>query len=203
MVVDEDRLLKGTVADAIPLISHRSPVVRARAAARLETHPAATAAALRKAWRYAPGRSAPLRGEVAAPALEFTELSAEKWADTLVEWAERCVRQRDDAALRATLWLLSEPSLSTALSDTQRDDVTSDLLRLADGHPGRAGDLVQAMDAMLRGVPFDEGAIPFEDGVEIRTEQVRWELTDSTPLDDEPGETGEPLVPDTVLGVIP
>jgi hypothetical protein len=142
-------------------------VVRQRAAERFEAVPDETRSALRRAYQYAPGRAAPLRGDIAIPELPWDEVTGDRWARRLTRWARRCSRQRDDRALRATLRLLAHPSLSTALTDTTRQNAAQALFRLAgpDVPSQRESDVLQAMDALLREVPFEEGLRPAPDEV--------------------------------------
>ncbi len=157
-LADVEALLRsGGVQDALPLLGHRAAVVRTRAARRFEETPELTKAALRRAWRFAPSRAAPLRGDIEVPALP-----AARWVGHLVRWARRTHRQRDDRALRATLRLLTEPRLSSALTESARHHAADALIRTAkkDIRSQRAADLAQAMDALVRQVPFDEGLRP-------------------------------------------
>lgn len=163
IIIDEVETLDGTVREMWPMLAHRSPIVRERAAERMEETPATSIAGLSRAYRWAPGRSAPLRGEIATPTLERTEAGAERWARKLVKWARRSSRQQDDSALLATLWLLAEPSTTTALTDTARFQTADGLLKVArrdDGSVERVTVLIQAMDAVLRQVPLPEGERP-------------------------------------------
>lgn len=168
-MLDVDQALDESPREMLPLLAHRSPVVRERAAARLERSPTASVMALRRAWRLAPGRGAPLRGDVGSPSLPRTEAGAERWARTLVRWARRCSRQNDDTALRATMWILSQPATTTELTETARLLTAESLLRTArkDPSPARAESLVQGMDAVLRGVTFDLGASPAPDDAAV------------------------------------
>lgn len=168
-MLDVDKALNQSPREMLPLLAHRSPVVRERAAARLERSPTASVMALRRAWRLAPGRGAPLRGDVGSPSLPRTEAGAERWARTLVRWARRCSRQNDDTALRATMWILAQPATTTELTDTARLVTAENLLRTArkDPSPARAESLVQGMDAVLRGVTFDVGGDPAPDEVAV------------------------------------
>lgn len=162
-LVDEDRRLQaGELGETLSLLGHRSSVVRARAKARFEARPAEAARALRHAWRYTPGRAAPLRGDVAVPELTWDHPTALKFANQLVRWARRTQRQHDDRALRATLHLLTHPGLTQNLSEQRRQTTASLLLRLArkDADPMRSSDLGQAMDAVLRQVSFADGLRP-------------------------------------------
>jgi hypothetical protein len=173
VILDEVDTLGGPVRGMLPLLAHRSSIVRERAAERLEREPDAAIAGLSRAYRWSPGRHAPLRGEVATPALERTEAGAEKWALKLVRWARRCSRQRDDSALLATLWLLAEPATTTALTDAARIRTADKLLEVArrdDGSVERVTTIVQAMDAVIRRVPLPEGERPAPDEVEAGAE---------------------------------
>ncbi|HHO50880.1 MAG TPA: hypothetical protein ENK18_08385 [Deltaproteobacteria bacterium] len=158
-------LVSGELAEVLPLLAHRSLVVRTRAARRFEATPEAARAALRHAWRFAPGRTAPLRGEVAVPALPWEEGLAIRWSRVLARWARRTAHQRDDRALRATLWLLCAPELSSTLPASYRERHAKVLVRAAkrDIRSARSADLSQGMDALLRRVPFPEGARPAPD----------------------------------------
>jgi hypothetical protein len=169
VVLDEDLALQGTPRELLPLLAHRSPIVRARAARRLEQQPEAAITALRRAWRFEPGRGVPLRGDVGTPSLVRDEADAMRWERTLVHWARRSSNQRDDSALRATLWFVSCPATTAALPETYRIDTAQALLRTArrDDDPSRVVDMVQGMDAVLRGVPFDQGARPAPEEVEV------------------------------------
>ncbi|MEQ1566775.1 MAG: hypothetical protein ABMA64_14125 [Myxococcota bacterium] len=168
-VLDEDAALRGSARDRLPLLAHRSPIVRARAARGMEGDPAASLDALRRAWRFAPGRGPPLRGDVGTPALVRAPAEAARWERTLVRWARRSSHQRDGTALRAALWFAAVPATTTALTDIARADTARALLKLArrDEDPQRAADLVQGMDAVLRGVPFDRGAQPAPEEVQL------------------------------------
>jgi hypothetical protein len=171
-IVEEDQLLReGELVDALPLLGSSSEVVRRRAAERFESVPDETRAALERAYRYAPGRAAPLRGDIAVPELPWDEVDGDRWARRLTRWARRCSRQHDDRALRATLRLLTEPSLSTALPDSTRQWSAAQLFELAgpDVPSQRESDVLQAMDALLRQVPFEEGLRPAPDEVETGT----------------------------------
>lgn len=165
-VQEENQALRsGDLSDVLPLLAHRSLIVRTRAARRFEATPEASKAALRHAWRFAPGRVAPLRGEVAVPSLPWEEGPAIRWARVLTRWARRTARQRDDRALRATLWLLCAPELSSAMPASYREQHAKVLVRAAkrDVRSTRSADLGQGMDALLRQVPFPEGARPAPD----------------------------------------
>ena len=173
LIVDEVDTLGEPIREMLPLLAHRSPIVRERAAERLEREPAAAIAALSRAYRWAPGRMAPLRGEVAPPELERTVPGAERWARKLVRWARRSSRQNDDSALLATLWLIAEPSTTTVLTDAARYRTADGLLKVArrdEGSVPRVTHLLQAMDAVLRGVPFPEGEHPAPEEVQAGKE---------------------------------
>ncbi|MEN0066487.1 MAG: hypothetical protein AAGA48_30400 [Myxococcota bacterium] len=87
-VVAEDATVRDpTLRETVSLLGHRSAVVRHRAARSFERRPAEAVRALRHAWRYAPGRVAPLRGDVAVPQLRWSYPTSAKWARTLVRWA--------------------------------------------------------------------------------------------------------------------
>lgn len=174
-VVDEDaRLRDSALRETAPLLSHRSSVVRTRAARHFEAHPAEAIRALRHAWRYTPGRSAPLRGDVAVPDVEWEYRPAVAWSRQLVRWARRSQRQRDDGALRATLHLLTQPGLTNTLPQHNRERIASALVRFARSAPRsqRAVDLGQAMDAVLRRVSFEDGERPAPE--ELMLESRRW-----------------------------
>jgi hypothetical protein len=105
--------------------------------------------------------------------LQRTEAGAERWARKLVRWARRSSRQHDDSALLATLWLLADPSTTTALTDTARFQTADGLLKVArrdDGSVERVTVLIQAMDAVLRRVPLPEGERPAPEEVEAGEE---------------------------------
>ncbi len=174
-VVDEDaRLRDRALRETVSLLGHRSAVVRARAARHFEAHPAAAARALKRAWRLTPGRSAPLRGDVAVPELSWSYPASQRWARRLVGWARRAQRQRDDGALRAALHLLTQPALSRSLPQHRRERNASTLVKIARSAPRsqRAIDLGQAMDAVLRQVSFEEGERPAPE--EILKRSQRW-----------------------------
>jgi hypothetical protein len=162
VVVDEDRALDGDAYDVLPLLAHRSSIVRSRAAFRLERTPAATLQALDRAWRFAPGRQAPMRGPVVAPRLERSENAADRWARKLVHWARRSSRQSDDHALVAVMCLLSEPTLTQAMHPTILVEDAQKLLRTARRDRGetRNAIIVQGVDAMLRHVTWQEAMAP-------------------------------------------
>jgi len=172
-VVEEDARIGGDVLrETMSLLAHRSSVVRARAARQFEAHPAEAGRVLRRAWRYAPGRRAPLRGDVAVPAIPWELRPATRWSRQLVRWARRTERSRDDRALRATLHLLTQPELTRRLTQHQRESIARSLVRFARNNPRsqRAVDLGQAMDAVLRCVPFAEGQQPAPDRAEVGDE---------------------------------
>jgi hypothetical protein len=168
VVVDEDRALDGSAYDVLPLLAHRSPVVRARAAARLEETPGATLQALDRAWRFAPGRQAPLRGPLVAPRLERSENAADRWGRRLVHWARRSSRQSDDHALEAVMSLFSEPTLTSAMHPTILVEDAQALMRTADKDRGpRAEILVRGIDAMLRHVTYEDALSPAPEAVVV------------------------------------
>lgn len=175
VVLDEDDALAGDPRDLLALLAHRSPIVRARAARRLEQEPDDAIAALDRAWRFQPGRTAPLRGDVAVPALVRDHADAVEWERTLVHWARRSSRQNDDKALRATLWFATCPTTTEALGPISLQDTARALLETAkrDPSPDRQLDLLQGMDAVLRGVPFDEGARPAPDQAPVHADSWR------------------------------
>ncbi|MEO0601287.1 MAG: hypothetical protein AAF211_07615 [Myxococcota bacterium] len=174
-VVAEDASLRDTsLRETLGLLGHRSAIVRTRAARQFEAQPTAAARALKRAWRLTPGRSAPLRGDVAVPALPWEYRPAMRWSRQLVGWARRSQRQRDDSALRATLHLLTQPGLTSALPQHVRERIARSLVRYARSAPRsqRAIDLGQGMDAVLRKVSFEEGERPAPEEIEQRKE--RW-----------------------------
>jgi hypothetical protein len=155
--------------EVLPLLAHRSPIMRSRAAERMEELPTDSLLALSRAWRFAPGRGAPLRGEVGSPDLARTEAGAERWAKRLSKWARRLSRQRDDSALRALLGILTAPATTQVLTDTARLQTADKLLRVArrDPSPERNQLIGQGIDAVLRGVPFEEGLAPAPDEMPV------------------------------------
>jgi hypothetical protein len=170
VIVDETRWLQSEhMRDVLPLLAHRSPIVRSRAAERMEQAPAESVLALSRAWRFAPGRTAPLRGPVGSPDLPRTEAAAERWAKRLAKWARRLSHQRDDSALRAVLGILAAPATTTALTDTAQLQTADKLLRVArrDPSPERNQLIGQGIDAVLRGVPFEEGMAPAPDEMPV------------------------------------
>jgi hypothetical protein len=170
VVVDETRWLHSEhMRDLLPLLAHRSPIVRHRAAERMEEDPTGSLLALSRAWRFAPGRAAPLRGEVGAPALPRTVPGAERWARRLTKWARRLSHQRDDSALRAALGILATPATTGVLTDTARLKTADKLLKTArrDPSPQRNQLIGQGIDAVLRGVPFEEGLAPAPDQMPV------------------------------------
>lgn len=175
VILDEVDTLEGSVREMLPLLAHRSPIVRERAAERMEQTPAESIAGLSRAYRWAPGRSAPLRGTVAPPALERTEAAAERWARRLVNWARRSSRQLDDSALLSTLWLVTEPTTTTAMTRSARLRIADGLLKVArrdEGSVEREILLLQAMDAVIRSVPLPEGERPAPE--EVRAGKETW-----------------------------
>jgi len=175
-VVDEDAALRtGALRDSLGLLAHRSSVVRNRAARLFEARPTEATRALMRAWRFTPGRAAPLRGDVAVPQIERDARTAQKWARQLVRWARRSQRQRDDGALRATLHLLTQPGVTRMLAQHERERIATQLVRYARSAPRsqRAIDLGQAMDAVLRRVCFADGTRPAPE--ELILDRRRWE----------------------------
>ncbi|MEQ1507514.1 MAG: hypothetical protein ABMB14_35115 [Myxococcota bacterium] len=176
VVLDEDAILRGPdTRKVVPLLGHRSVIVRTRAALRLEEDPQVGIAALARAWRFAPGRVAPLRGVVGIPELPRTEANATTWERTLVRWTRRSSRQNDDNGMIATLWFVASPATTTALTDLGRQDLAQGLLKTArrDRSPIRQQNLLQAVDAVLRGVPLDEGTTPAPEEVAVTVESWR------------------------------
>lgn len=159
---ENEALRSAEVRDVVPLLAHASAIVRSRAARRLEAEPDAAMKSLRLAWRFAPGRAAPLRGEVAVPVLPWSARTADQWSRTLVHWAKRTNRQRDDRALHATLQLLSRPEVTSRLAEVQRVQIGQHLSRATRVHrtSERSAELVQAMDAVLRQVSWEEARAP-------------------------------------------
>lgn len=173
VVVDEDRALDGTAYDVLPLLAHRSAIVRSRAAFRLEDTPDATLQALERAWRFAPGRQAPLRGPIVVPRLERTENAADRWARRMVHWARRSSRQADDHALEAVMCFLAEPTLTRAMHPTILVEDAQKLFRTAkrDDGEARAGILLQGIDAMLRHVTYEDALAPAPEGVDVESRE--------------------------------
>jgi hypothetical protein len=161
-VLDDLRLLRASPRALLPMLAHRSPIQRARAAEALEQQPTRTIAALDRAAHWRPGRTFPLRGDIAPPRLVRSPAAAEVWTYALMDWAELATSRLDAGELRAVLWLLAEPTNTTLLAERVRQDVAHTLLEAAQREvdPRRASLLGQAMDAVLRRVPLNLGLAP-------------------------------------------
>lgn len=165
--LDDLRTLSGSPRTLLPLLGHRSPILRARAAERLEAEPNRALAALNRATRWAPGRTFPLRGDLVVPRLPRTPAQSEAWTERLMEWVALASSRLDTAALRAVLCLLTEPTNTNALHASSRQNIARKLLAAAEHErdPVRAALLAQAMDAVLRRVPLADGLAPAPDQV--------------------------------------
>lgn len=161
-VLDDLHTLSGTPRALLPLLGHRSPIVRARAAEALEAQPDKAIAALNRAARWHPGRTFPLRGELVAPRLVRSPADSQLWTDELMEWVALASTRMDSGELRGVLSLLAEPTNTTALSALSRQEVAQTLVAAAEKEVdmSRAALLAQGMDAVLRQVPLAQGLMP-------------------------------------------
>lgn len=162
VVLDELHTLDGPPRGLLPLLAHRSPIVRARAAEVLERQPDRAIAAIDHAVRWRPERVFPLRGDVWAPRLRRGPLESEAYTAELMQWVELASSRIDMGSLRAVLSLLAEPTNTQALSDSTVQSIARTLLEIAETErdPARSSLLAQGMDAVLRRVPLAMALAP-------------------------------------------